>query len=85
VCGARIPPCWLTIADPPPASLYGVQILSKTDGWAVGQAGAIFHWDGQAWTAVPSPGTRTLQAIVMVTPDEGWAVGDGGDILRMTR
>jgi ligand-binding sensor domain-containing protein len=85
VCGARIPPCWLTIADPPPASLYGVQILSKTDGWAVGQAGAIFHWDGQAWTAVPSPGTRTLRAVVMVTPDEGWAVGDGGDILKMTR
>jgi hypothetical protein len=57
------------------------------DGWAVGQAGVIFRYDGANWAqwanggqALPEDGLKA----VSMRPDgsEGWAVGDGGAILR---
>lgn len=82
-CGARIAPCWVSYADPPRADLYAVDLVSPTQGWAVGEAGTIAHWNGLSWTIIESrPTANTLWDVQMVSQAQGWAVGDSGTILR---
>lgn len=68
----------------------GIDLLSATDGWAVGVSGSlvegepaqtlIAHWDGARWQQVasPSPGTLSsrLNAVTAVAADDAWAVGE---------
>jgi hypothetical protein len=53
--------------------LYDVQMLSSSDGYAVG-TNAIAHWDGAAWSLAASP-SAYLRGVAMTAPGEGWAVG----------
>jgi hypothetical protein len=64
-------------------ALYSLQMLSPTDGWAVGRSngdggknGAIRHWNGKRWEQVPAPANALLRSVHMLSPTEGWAVGD---------
>jgi YVTN family beta-propeller protein len=60
-------------------------------GWAVGEAGIIFHYDGATWsqwtsfnnggTVLPTQG---LNGVSMSNITDGWAVGDGGTIFHYT-
>jgi hypothetical protein len=65
---------WSVTAVPEPAGrqswLNGVEALSPTNAWAVGESTSlqadnldektlIEHWDGQQWTIVPSPNPAT--------------------------
>ena len=65
------------------------------DGWAVGEAGVIFRYDGvtKTWalwdnTAAgvngPSLPTQGLKGISMNGGADGWAVGDAGTLLHFT-
>jgi len=86
-------PClkWFSSKSGGPA-LYGIRLVSATDGWAVGaaeegKAGVMLRFDGQNWNDVThlNPDTRdrrTLRAIDMASPAYGWAVGERGVILR---
>lgn len=69
-----------------PPSAAGLQVLdidlvSKTDGWAVGFAGdepgeaRMWRWDGAAWRDWPIDKTWVLNFVDMVSPTEGWASG----------
>ena len=74
-----------SFAGPPDSSgssLYGIAMVSASEGWAVGSDGLIVHDLGGAWTQAPSPTDQTLESITMVSPTEGWAVGDQGTILH---
>ena len=62
--------------------LYSVFMVSPTEGWAVGAAGAIFHYFGGEWNAFTSPVSTALRSVYMISPTEGWAVGDGGVIIH---
>jgi photosystem II stability/assembly factor-like uncharacterized protein len=65
--------------------LESIDMLSSTDGWAVGRRGSIVHWNGACWSLVDCPPTfeyRTMWSISMVSSSDGWAVGDGGAIIR---
>jgi photosystem II stability/assembly factor-like uncharacterized protein len=81
------PPClkWFHSQSNGP-ELYGVRLVSETDGWTVGQDGTMLRFDGENWNDVtnlnPDPQRRTLRAIDMVSPAYGWAVGEDGVILR---
>jgi photosystem II stability/assembly factor-like uncharacterized protein len=67
------------------SDLYGVKMLSKTLGYAVGSAGTILKWDGKAWTPMPSPTDKTLRAVEAVAGGKmACAVGDGGTILILS-
>ncbi|MGH7191953.1 MAG: hypothetical protein ACREJM_00285, partial [Candidatus Saccharimonadales bacterium] len=64
--------------------LRGVFMLSATNGWAVGDGGAIWHYDGTSWRPTASPNVTSypfrgagiaLYSVWMVSPVEGWAVG----------
>jgi alpha-tubulin suppressor-like RCC1 family protein len=71
------------------SSLSGVDDLSSTNAWAVGESGGtgdertlIEHWDGSAWSLAPSPNPETgpgdfdeLAGVAGTDPDDLWAVG----------
>ncbi|MCA9972714.1 MAG: peptidoglycan DD-metalloendopeptidase family protein, partial [Anaerolineales bacterium] len=66
-----------------------IDMLSPTDGWAVGgvggRSGTVFHWDGAAWSAVTLVPAHLLQDFVLLSPTQGWAVGNGGTILSYSQ
>lgn len=71
----------------------GIDLLSATDGWAVGLSGSlagdepaqtlIARWDGTKWQQVPSPNPGTLSsrltAVTALAADDAWAVGQFRD------
>ncbi|MDY7077432.1 MAG: YCF48-related protein [Chloroflexota bacterium] len=77
---------WQPVANPTSNGLLSVDIVSASNGWAVGRAGSIIHWDGTSWQSVASPTSRDLFSVAMVSADDGWAVGgtwrEDGVILR---
>jgi hypothetical protein len=51
--------------------------------WAVGEAGAVLHWDGITWSAVDAGDNFDLTAIWGTSPSEVWvASGDSGSAAR---
>lgn len=68
---------------PDVSTLYGVDMVSTTEGWAVG--GGIMHYEGSTWsTVVEADSYPTLYAVEMIDQLSGWAVGGDGTILRYT-
>jgi hypothetical protein len=76
------PGIWQPVASPVESFLSGVSMISADDGWAVGDAGTIIHWDGASWQVASSPTTSNLEAVHMLSPNDGWAVGWDGTIVR---
>jgi hypothetical protein len=60
----------------------GVWGAAANDVWAVGWAGAIFHWDGTAWSRAKSPTLTNLYGIWGASATNAWAVGDRATILH---
>jgi len=65
-----------------PPRLLAVHALSDTNVWAVGNLGAILHYDGERWTVVQGQRDYNLLDIDFANVDDGWAVGTQGTILR---
>jgi photosystem II stability/assembly factor-like uncharacterized protein len=65
-------------------SYYGVQLLSPTNGWAVGGKegvrGLILHWDGTDWSVILETPNFPFYGLHMNSATDGWAVGNGGVI-----
>ncbi|MCL6647897.1 MAG: hypothetical protein K6U89_06150, partial [Chloroflexi bacterium] len=59
-----------------------VSFSTSNDGWAVGDSGTIFRWNGSAWNVQSSGTTVTLRAVVARNNNFALAVGDSGTILR---
>lgn len=71
----------------------GIDLLSATDGWAVGMSGSlaedepaqtlVARWNGTQWKQVPSPSPGTLSsrltAVTALAADDAWAVGQVRD------
>jgi hypothetical protein len=73
-------------------SIYGIDMLSRTEGWLVGKEDsrismiAHFAGDGARWDTVPvaeDPG-KSLFDLFMLSERQGFAVGDEGVILEYT-
>jgi hypothetical protein len=71
--------------------LLGLDILSATDIWAVGNSGGEFlsrsltlHWNGIQWQTVSSPNPggdlNVLNGVTMLAPNDVWAAGAMGSI-----
>ena len=63
-------------------NLRGVDPVSASDIWAVGNDGVIIHYNGSTWTSVASPTGEDLYGIDMISASDGWAIGRSGVILR---
>lgn len=66
---------------PSRARLNSIAMLSPAEGWAVGDGGAILHWNGDTWSYVASPVNANLTAVAAVSAGNTWAVSDAGDTL----
>ena len=62
--------------------LNDIVFNSVNDGWAVGDAGKLIHFNGQKWSMVEKLTWNDLNALCFTDANNGWAVGDGGIILR---
>ena len=65
---------WNLHTTAPTTALFGVDMLSSTDGWAVGWGGRFYHWDGTSWS-LHTTLTYNINDVDMVATDDGWAVG----------
>lgn len=68
------------MASPTSNNLNGLVMLSANNGWAVGDAGTILHYDGSSWSQIPSGTTANLYGISFGLPSTpsssaGFAVG----------
>ncbi len=55
---------------------------ASSDVWAVGDVGAIAHFDGTSWMLVPPLTTSSLRGVWGSSANDVWAVGDNGVILH---
>jgi len=74
---------WKRWPHPAPGTdIYGLALVSASEGWAVGEGGAIFRFTNGSWAAVASPTTAALRRVRALSATSAWAVGDGGTVLR---
>ena len=72
---------WVKATTSPTYTENDIDMVSSTDGWAVGFAGQTVRWNGSAWLEVPNPAT-SLNGIDMLSATDGWAVGNDGTIFH---
>ena len=67
------------------SQLKGIQMISPTEGWACGDAGAMLHTvdAGKTWTVITLTGSD-LHQIVFKDANTGIVVGDNGTIFTTT-
>ncbi len=70
---------WQAVSTTHPYTLWDIQMLSPTEGYAVGNGG-VLRWDGSSWNQVSS--SIPLYSLYMTGSGEGWAVGPNGTIMR---
>lgn len=62
--------------------MYDLAVIGNDWGWAVGDHGALFRYDGAAWRKVEVPGSLfRLRAIACASRSDCWAVGEAGTLL----
>ena len=68
------------------SDLFGVAMVSPTEGWVVGTSATILHTTdgGATWVPQDSGPAANIYDISMVSPTEGWVVGALGTILHTT-
>ena len=62
--------------------LNDVWFTSAGNGWAVGNAGKLLHYDGVKWTSYEHLTFENLNGIWFTDEYHGWAVGNNGVILK---
>jgi hypothetical protein len=75
---------WSGDTSPTGSTLYAVDFINDTDGFAVGTragGGRIIRWDGATWTTFLNTGS-TLYGVDMYNTTLGFAVGSGGVIMK---
>src|SRR5262249_48297164 len=63
-------------------SLSSVWGSAPDDVWAVGNYGAIVHWNGSAWSSGRTPTASSLGPMWGSGPSDVWAVGSSGAIVH---
>ncbi len=62
--------------------MYAVHAFSEKDVFAVGEAGAILHYDGSQWAAMESGTEKGLWAVWGISGTDLFTVGEAGTILH---
>ena len=61
--------------------MYDLAVIGNDWGWAVGDHGALFEYDGAAWKKVDVPGSLfRLRAIACASRSACWAAGEAGAV-----
>ncbi len=72
---------WESYTAPSSYGMSGVSTISEDFGFAVGNMGRVFEFDGEEWVDVDSDTGEHLHGIDMLSDIKAWAVGNGGTIL----
>jgi len=72
---------WQAVSTPITQTLLDVQMVSPTEGYAVGDH-IIAHWDGSHWNPMLTP-AAILYAVAVPARGEGWAVGEQGALWHL--
>lgn len=68
---------WFAKTSPTFRNLMAVSMVASNDGWAVGNNGTIFRYDGVSWSHYETlPSRVNLLGLHMRTSVDGWAVGN---------
>ena len=70
---------WEVVSSPTANDLWGVDMVSADEGWAVGQGGTMVRYRNGQWQTAPGQIVDMLHAVDMVSAGDGWAVGGGGE------
>jgi hypothetical protein len=77
-CGASFATCasigW-KVAPLGAVGLLTVAASSPSNAWAVGNQGAIAHFNGLVWATETSPVTNDLVGVTAIGPGDAWAIG----------
>jgi hypothetical protein len=73
---------WASSPTKRTANLYGVDAVTSSDVWVVGDQGAILRWNGSGWVNRQGGTTETLNSVFMGGESAGIAVANGGVTIR---
>ena len=62
--------------------INAISLSRPRNGWAVGDSGGLYHWNGVSWVATEPFTTAYLYGVAAVAPDDVWAVGQCGTLLH---
>jgi MYXO-CTERM domain-containing protein len=61
--------------------IRAVSGTAATDVWAVGEAGAVAHYDGKSWSSIAPFTAENLWTVWAAAKDDVWASGDRFDVV----
>ncbi|MBN1657025.1 MAG: DUF11 domain-containing protein [Anaerolineae bacterium] len=73
---------WQVVASPSTASMYALDMVDASEGWAGGMAGFMFHYNGTEWQSNPTIFDSVINAIDMIDASSGWGVTWQGEMIR---
>ncbi|WP_443190655.1 hypothetical protein [Pseudomonas indica] len=73
---------YIPLEDEVTACLNGIDGFSRDDVYAVGDGGAIWHWDGKGWLASVAPTNLPLYCVHCAADGTVYIGGAGGILLR---
>ena len=72
---------WVSVPREGEPVLEDIEMMSASEGWIVGEEGAVFRWDGSEWSTVPTVFTDTLRTVSVPTADDVWTLA-GNTVYR---
>jgi len=63
-------------------SFEAIHGFSEDDLYAVGEGGAIWHWNGKAWKQLESPTNYNLYAVLCASTGDVYVAGGGGLVFK---
>jgi photosystem II stability/assembly factor-like uncharacterized protein len=69
---------WIRLEDLPASWISAIDVLSATEGWAVGPPTELLHWNGQQWGLheINAPKILEFYSVAVVSPNDAWMVGE---------
>ena len=62
--------------------LYSISFVNDNAGWAVGEYGKIYYYNGTSWKGQASGTGNNLMSVSFIDTKNGWAVGTSGVLLK---
>jgi hypothetical protein len=75
---------WILESSPTTDIVFGVDLINKSTGYAVGNVGIILKLVDGLWSSDTSPTTDLLENVSLADANNGYAVGASGRIVKLS-
>ena len=72
---------WKTYSIPHYKSIYNLSFTSQNNGWATGEGGVVFSYNGSEWMQIAVHTQEQLFSLSFTGEKKGYATGSRGTIL----